>query len=230
MEIGVTERGDAALDLSWRSWVEKGKPAILITKNPAKLLEEFNVNAFQAHNFNIIVHATITGLGKLFEPNVPDTAESLKAYHGLIAFFSSERVVLRVDPVIPTGEWLEKAKSVIKEKDPKGRVRVSFIDQYPHVKQRFKEVGFELPWESFHAPLELRQKTWEELGRPEICGEPGFTCTGCVSEIDCKTLNVNPLIVYKDQRPFCACLANKKELLKEKSQCFHNCLYCYWRT
>jgi hypothetical protein len=51
-----------------------------------------------------------------------------------------------------------------------------------------------------------------------------------VSEIDCKVLNVNPFNFYKDQRPFCACLANKKELLKEKKQCRHNCLYCYWRT
>ena len=27
----------------------------------------------------------------------------------------------------------------------------------------------------------------------------------------------------------CLCLAEKKELLTNKSQCLHGCIYCYWQ-
>ena len=231
MEIGITERGDAALDLNWMPWVREGKPAILITKDPEKLLDVFLKDQFESHNFNIIIHTTITGFaGSILEPHIPKGPEVFEAYRNLIKFFSAERVVLRVDPVIPTEHGISLAKSVISKRDPSTRVRISFIDQYPHVHKRFKKAGIAFPWDSFHAPLDLRQKAWEELGRPEICGEPGFICTGCVSELDCRILKVKPMDSNKEQRPFCACLGNKKELLKEKKQCPHNCLYCYWRT
>lgn len=31
------------------------------------------------------------------------------------------------------------------------------------------------------------------------------------------------------QRKGCLCPSNKYELLKNKKQCPHGCLYCYWR-
>ena len=142
-----------------------------------------------------------------------------RAWHG---------VVLRVDPVIPYEKGVLVAKGVIGERDAAGRARISFLDLYPHVKKNFLDEGFTLPWDTFHAPLELRQKAWEELGRPEICGEPGFLCTGCVSAQDCKVFNVKPSDGSGGQRKFCACLANKKELLTSRSPCPHNCIYCYW--
>jgi DNA repair photolyase len=228
-EIGITERGDAALDLGWVPWVREGNPAILITKNPQELL--FNLMGFglESFKFNIIVHATITGLGgSLFEPNVPNKKDSIEeGYKGLINLLSINRVVLRIDPVIPTEEGIRIAKSVLDFKNPRGRVRISFIDQYPHTKARMKAAGVSLPWNTFHAPLKARQEAFEELGRPEICGEPDFACTGCISEQDCKTLGVAPEDMGH-QRKFCACLMNKKELLNSKQPCSHKCVYCYW--
>ena len=52
----------------------------------------------------------------------------------------------------------------------------------------------------------------------EICGEPGINCTGCLSERDLDTFGVE---LDKDletgmQRPACACLGIKKELLNNK--------------
>ena len=39
--IGITERGDAALDTSWENWVfVQKRPAILISKDPLKLFTE----------------------------------------------------------------------------------------------------------------------------------------------------------------------------------------------
>ena len=63
--IGITERGDAALDMSWENWVfVQRRPAILISKNPMKLYDEVS-KLSDSYNFqpNIIVHCTITGLG-----------------------------------------------------------------------------------------------------------------------------------------------------------------------
>ena len=39
--IGITERGDAALDTHWEDWVfVQKRPAILISKDPLKLYDE----------------------------------------------------------------------------------------------------------------------------------------------------------------------------------------------
>ncbi len=39
--IGITERGDAALDTTWEDWVfVQKRPAILISKDPLKLHDE----------------------------------------------------------------------------------------------------------------------------------------------------------------------------------------------
>ena len=229
-EIGITERGDAALYLGWLPWVRKGNPAILITKDPRRLLEELlqQGKEYLPGKFNVIIHATVTGLGgSVFEPYVSDKFEALTAYKQLVCVYGINRVVLRIDPVIPTEEGIRIARSVLDLKEPNGRVRISFIDQYPHTKVRMKTAGVSLPWDTFHAPLKARQEAYEELGRPEICGEPDFACTGCVSEQDCKTLGVVPKEVG-NQRKFCACLMNKKELLNSKHPCGHHCIYCYW--
>jgi hypothetical protein len=140
-----------------------------------------------------------------------------------------DRVVLRVDPVIPTPLGIATAKEVVSLKN-NTRVRISFIDYYEHVKKRFNDLEMRLPWDSFHAPLELRIKAWEELGKPEVCGEPGFQCSGCVSAKDCEVFGIAPFEDERGQRKHCACLANKHELLIQRKRCSHACEYCYWRN
>lgn len=231
-EIGITERGDAGLNLGWLPWVKKGKPAILITKSPDLLYNHLVYNDPEK-NFNIIIHTTITGLGgSIFEPNAPDKFEAISSYNSLRIRYGIDRVVLRIDPIIPTDKGINIAKSVLnmaRSSGTPGRVRISFIDQYPHTKARMKAAGVPLPWSTFHVPLKMRQEAYEALGQPEICGEPDFTCTGCVSEQDCKTLGVIPEDVGH-QRKFCVCLMNKKELLNSKHPCSHKCIYCYWKS
>jgi len=230
--IGITERGDPVFDFNWLPWVKDGNPAIIVTKNPVALYDIL-MRIKDSQKFNIIVHATITGFGSIspIEPNVPAMWQSLDGYKKLCEYYSENRVVLRIDPVVPTDEGIKTAKFVLEKarKIANTRVRVSFIDQYPHVIERLAKFDISLPWTSFHAPYELRKNAWSQLGEPEICGEPDFKCTGCVSEIDCKILNVEPIDVSKGQRQYCACLANKKELLTSRKQCAHNCIYCYWR-
>ena len=56
VQIGITERGDAAINTDWKTWVYSfNKPAILITKNPIKLIEE-NQELFFGYKGNVILH------------------------------------------------------------------------------------------------------------------------------------------------------------------------------
>ena len=228
VKIGITERGDPVFDLSWKDWIQRGNPAILISKDPLSLwrhLQEFK-------DPNIIVHTTITGYGStILEPYVPVFSNALEGFGKLCRSLGPERVVLRVDPVFPTSVGLSKAQWVIvqAQKLYKTRVRISFLDLYPHVRARFENHGINIPWNTFHAPLDFREAAWVQLGQPEICGEPGFKCAGCVSELDCNILGVKVLNRCSFQRTICNCSGNKHELLKNKQRCGFKCIYCYWR-
>lgn len=232
--IGVTERGDAALDTTWHHWLQDGKPAILISKNPVLLCRHLE----QFENPNVIVNATITGYGQtILEPNVISYTEAIEVgLKNLVKKLGAERIVLRIDPVIPTEKGIEVALNVLEKAQEIGRfrVRISFIDNYPHVIKRFAEEDIALPWPSFHAPLELRQSAFKQLQLKsqsiiEICAEPDFYCSGCVSAQDCYTLGIDASKVGGFQRPLCSCLMQKHELLSKKQKCAHGCLYCYWK-
>ena len=183
---------------------------------------------------NCIVHATITGLGSsIYEPNVPDTNYSFYYFNNLCECIGEERVVLRIDPIIPTKEGVEKALDVYNKFyiENKTRVRISFLDNYPHVKQRFIEAGLKPLLYNFHAPLELRKEILKLFPNAEVCGEPGIKSIGCVSEKDLEILRIEmPENVVKGfQRTECQCLSIKKEIFTERKQCPNRCLYCYWK-
>lgn len=228
--IGITERGDAGLDLSWKTWVETGKPAILITKNPEKI---YNALRDFSPLPNVIVHCTITGYGStMVEPNVPQPSLALDYYEKLITLLGVNRVVLRIDPIIPTLKGVKRARGILYQAQ-NTRVRISFLDNYPHVQERFRKASLPVLNYSLHAPLAEREaivKELEKIYSPlEICGEPGMRCSGCVSATDCQVLGIPLGNGESGQRPACACLSLKKELLSTKGQCAHGCLYCYWR-
>lgn len=231
-KVGITERGDAALDQSWRRNIDDCDMIVLITKSP-HLLGVIPDNA--------IVHCTITGYGSSFlEPNVLPVDKTLKAYDLLVSRFGGDRIVLRVDPIISIYEHLvETSKEVISH--AKGRVRVSFLDLYPHVKERFSLYDSSIKELPFHDSLDRRRKILDDLNyitnkNVEVCCEPGLDTTGCISELDFEALGISD--IYESvadqsngfkQRKDCACLGVKKELLKNRFPCRHGCLYCYWR-
>lgn len=253
-QIGITERGDAALDDNWVDWVyKKDKPAILITKN-ALLLQEKHPDIFFK---NVIIHVTCTGLGgTIFEPNVPKPDVIEKWIREKPASIQ-RKLVLRVDPICPSLFVVKNDKfdgekyfrNIINlfslAKDFQLRCRISFLDYYAHVKERFKLEGIDIDkdytnceYNGIHLPLKVRQK-WMAMFETvtdkklsfEICGEPGLTCTGCVSkkDLDIFGLDMSSTTVEANQRLACKCLGFKKELLTNRSQCPHGCLYCYWR-
>lgn len=236
-QIGITEASDPVFDHSWKSWVENEKPVILITKDPVTLYTLLNY--IKHEKSKIIVHCTITGYGgTVLEPNVKDWKYSYKnGYLKFLTMLGPERTVLRIDPIIPTKKGIKQAMKIYNQLKydmynlsydyNDYRIRISFLDNYSHIKTRFKENGVkQIPYD-FHANLKVRKKVYELMEHPEICGEPDMYNIPCVSERDAILLGVLPEMKRKGQRKTCGCIANKTEILN--SPCEHGCLYCYWK-
>lgn len=229
VKIGFTERGDAGLDFSWMRTHKNYDGVVLITK---RLSHDF---IEQASKINSIVHATITGHGgTVYEPKVPSLTISRIYFDLLVKTLGPDRVVLRIDPIIPDSRGIAVAINVYEQIHVKGgrrtRVRTSFMDNYSHVKERFIAAGLKPLDYYFHAPLDLRKKISSYFPDAEICGEPGFECIGCISEKDLEVLKIDiePKIGGW-QREECRCLTYKTEMFENRGRCDHNCLYCYWK-
>lgn len=245
MRIGITERGDAGIDLTWVEKLGSVDGAVIITKN----LTPACINAILAYQDKLILHATCTGYGgTVLEPNVPEYHKQIDQVAELIKHgFPIERVVLRIDPIIPTEEGIATAQQVLDygmETLPGlSRVRISLLDMYPHVRRRFEEAGVPLPYGDNFGPGGKRANLvndWVGKNReryPALCFESCcesmlHRCEpiGCVSQKDLSLLGLR----YNDdrtgfQRAGCLCLSCKHELLENKKQCPHKCLYCYWQ-
>jgi len=253
-KIGVTERGDAGLDLSWVDKLHAVDGAIVITKQITPAFAE----AVLEHKDKLILHATVTGYGhSILEPNVPYPIDELHVVEDLCRQgFPKEKVVVRVDPIIPTEKGLDKASQIIYTSMEAGfaRYRVSLIDMYPHVRERFALKGLSCPYGSngFSPSNEQRKNTsamlldcqeywnshkmtaWDDSLRIESCAEPGLKNVipcGCVSGYDLRLLGLDDSDIdcLGPQRHGCMCYSGKTELLSTKSPCQHNCLYCYWK-
>ena len=148
MRIGITERGDAGIDLSWVSKIDTVDGVILITKN---ITNEFASQVLTLHNkgYKLILHCTCTGFGGTeFEPNVPDYKTQLNALKLLIDNgFPAEQCVLRIDPIFPAKRGMRLLHEVMEYfnslQTGVTRIRVSVVDEYKHVKERYKRHGIE---------------------------------------------------------------------------------------
>lgn len=256
MKIGITERGDAGINMGWVSKLKTGNydGAVLITKNITPLFME-NVMDCHTNGSKLIVHATCTGWGgSMFEPNVPSYSEQLNSLLLLHkAGFPLSNCVLRIDPIIPSQKGLQLVQNVIayaKGKGilPKARIRISVYDEYRHVKLRLNKAGFKsfYPGSQFSASTDQFKQVADILSKYPYkfytCAEPELAkygkygqiieC-GCISEQDLKILELNipdKISVNMQNRNGCLCLSCKTELLTEKVQCPHKCIYCYWKN
>jgi DNA repair photolyase len=235
VKVGITERGDPGLDFSW---VNKLLPAnIIITKN----LNNTMIEHLITNKDKVILHMTCTGLGATkVEPKVPNVNFTHKQIHKLIqSGFPVQQIVLRIDPIIPLKvvlkERVKKVLDLFKDTGIK-RVRYSFLDMYPHVKERLINAGMNLPYETFCCPdymknnsLELL-KQYEDIYEFEACAEDTPHKLGCISQKDFDILGIKEEAEPAGyQRKGCLCVAGKTELLNNKKKCPHGCLYCYWK-
>lgn len=250
--IGVTERGDAGRMLDWVEKVKQNQVdmAVLITKCVTHPFID-KVMELTQNGARLIVHCGCTGLGRTdYEPGSPAPIIQLRSLNMLLLRgFPIERCVLRVDPVIPTEYGLNRMRHVLKEADrmfglENIRVRISVLDEYPHVKQRLRNAGMETiyPGNQFYAsPEQFRavETICAEFpqARFETCAEPSLRAInikrqGCVSDADlalCGIVRTGASGINMQNRTGCLCLAGKKELLSQKHPCGSKCIYCYWK-
>ena len=209
---GITENCDPAFNLEVFDNLYKGNT--IITKRLTNKLIEKLVE----HQDKIILHLTCTGSGgTIIEPFVPSIEQNYEKCKQLInSGFPVSHIVLRVDPVIPTDKGIETASKVIRmfsNLDIK-RVRWSSMDMYNHVKERFKDAGIALPYNSFHAPANMIRKAHNALKslcdgyniELECCGEGLFKGTPCLSQKDVDILGLTNEIKLEgnaEQRKTC---------------------------
>lgn len=249
VKIGITERGDPSQDFSWYNKLDDVDGAILISKNITD--PEFQ-KLILDYKHKIILHANITFLGYTkIEPNVPNYKESIAELKNLLkSGFPVSQVVYRFDPIIYKNQ-LNMFSDILPDLLQLGisRFRFSFIDFYPHVRDRFQKAELPLPytsldrWQLNPKTIEDMSKFLDNLGKQynvkfSSCGEnldfnkySNIVKQGCVSLQDLDLLNLphpNNQSTGR-QRPLCSCLPCKTELLSRKQPCAHKCLYCYWK-
>lgn len=250
--FGIAENGDASMNYEWESSMRDMDGAILITK---KLTAIFKNKVIEYMFRPFIIHVSCTGYGKtVLEPKLDKFQATIRGIKDLIdCGFPANRIVLRIDPIIPTEKGIGVFESVVRyarEIIPDvNRIRVSVMDMYPHVRKRFEAAGLPCPYgNNFQASdamfralnnkMESLKNEFPEINFESCCETklPAAEATGCVSKKDYEILGVNlPTDTRKGQRKGCLCLGDKKDMLTYKynetgyNHCY-GCLYCYWQT
>lgn len=234
IRVGITERGDAGIDFSW---VDKLLDSNIII---SKYLNDSLINKLIDYKDRIILHMTCTGYGEtIIEPNVHNLMWTHQQALKLIDMgFPIKQIVLRLDPIIPTQKGISTADGVLDCFKDTGikRVRYSFLDMYPHVKERFAKSHIKVPYNTFVAPKDMIDSAltmldcYEEIYELESCAESTKHQLGCISQKDFDILGITEQVETAGyQRKGCMCIAGKTELLNSKVRCPNGCLYCYWK-
>ena len=239
-QVGITESGEIAFNME--AFDNLRKANIIITKR----LTDKLIDKLVENKDKIILHLTCTGMGgSKIEPFVPTVNSTVEKFKILLEKgFPIKNVVLRIDPIVPTQKGINTALNTLDNFTPLSikRVRISIIDMYQHVKERFMDNRIPLPFDGFHAPLQLRKTIYEKFSEYakkynfelEVCGEPGIESIPCISQKDIDILGLTneiTLIGSAGQRKSCGCPSNKHEILKEKPhRCNNKCLYCFWKS
>lgn len=251
MNIGITEYGDAGIDFRWEQKLHTVDGAVLITKNLNTTFIQKVLESMQQHK--IIVHCTCTGWGgTIIEPNVPDFKTQLNHLKELIlAGFPAKQIVLRIDPIFPSEAGLQRVKDVLDYyhslnlPEDEIRLRMSLIDEYPHVRERYAKNGlqplyggrFYPSYEQINAVGNLLSSypyTFCTCAEDKLADKfPNtFEIAGCISKTDLEILGIAydaNLYTNPQNRNMCHCLSCKTELLKPRKKCPHGCLYCFWK-
>lgn len=178
IKIGITERGDAACDLSWITKCEKAlsdgslNGAVIITKNLNKAVTDAILNLHR-QGFPLIVHATTTGWGDTkLERCQPHWRQLFWVRHLLESGIPANRLVIRIDPIFPNETGLNKVSAVLREAQhlellQEGvRLRISILDEYTHVKRRLLANGLTpLYGNDFYASPDMMGYTARRLAR-----------------------------------------------------------------
>lgn len=231
----------------------KTRAIVFWSKHPAGILA--HLDELDRRGFRYYFQYTLNDYeAEGFEPRLPPLAERIALFRRLAERLGPERVVWRMDPLLPTDrlgvpELLEKAAKLAAALAPHTRKLVfSFadIEDYPSVKRNLARAGV--------AAREFARAEMEEFARglAAINRAHGLALATCAEEIDLAAHGVahnrcvdgdllarlwpedGALMEFlgsraarKDQgqRPACGCLAGKD--VGRYRTCPYACAYCY---
>lgn len=196
--------------------------------------------------YNCVFCYTITGLPKVFEPNVPDTQDCIFNLKELSDLFSPEQILWRYDPILisnitDTKYHINKFTNMCKQLSGYTKKCIfSFPTFYGKVKDNInffkQQTGISIYDISLHKKQQLSTRLAYKARRYNI---KMFTCSNDylinsnVFKSSCINGNlVNQLFnlnvpVNKDtsQRVMCGCTPSTD--IGSYNQCRHGCVYCY---
>jgi len=248
MKIGITERGDAGINFEWCLKANQVDGMILITKNISALFIKGVLDLYNKGH-KIIVHCTCTGYGGTeLEPNVPNYKLQLESLKSLIDMgFPAENCVLRIDPIFPSEKGLNTVKEVMNYFMSLNmgvtRIRVSIVDEYKHVKERYRQRGWSPLYgdnfgPSYNQILAVACLLQNYPFVFETCAEGGLcdysdkcVVQGCISNTDLRIMGLPEVSLSENpqNRKGCHCLSCKTELLTKRKPCPNGCVYCFWK-
>lgn len=178
IRIGFTERGDGGRDVD--TWLPKVRNhevdgAVIVTKTITAKLARTLLDLWQDGYHRLILHCTCTGWGGSYmEPGGFLPYDQIHALRTLSREgFPLRNAVLRIDPIIPSKEGIDRAIDVLHGAAFAGlfddmadspRLRFSILDSYPHVRARFAAAGVDTPYgDSFTAPPYMLQNAYGRL-------------------------------------------------------------------
>lgn len=260
-KIATTETYDPSYCVSeWKNRADEFDFVLYITKNlTLEVIDLFTdpKSKWACMNKPSVIHVTCTCWGTTaLEPNVvPHWRTEERIRHLIQAGYPIERIVLRVDPIIPVNQGINAFNTACLIAKTLGikRIRSSVMQMYKHVAERLdpdseltKELlqvynshFFPTGWRAdffygcLKSTVELYNKdiTFESCASP-VLAKCGFETVGCMSEKDLRINGLNPdelNIPLGNQRQACMCLL-KHQLIPggyKRGRCPNKCVYCY---
>lgn len=238
MTIWMNECSDIRFHLSkLEKAIGEGKRCIPYTKTITNGL----VRVLTSNIQNTALHLTVSGWGgSWLESGVETPEKEIKALLGLLKLYPSERVTVRVDPVVPTVEGMAKAVQVLAAIPKDVRVISSIIQLYKNMYNLFDRLEIDKRYYTHKVgnvlfpSQQYAQWVYSQLTpyhNISVCGHPyvidGCDHDGCVDGRTCHLLGMLPVNMTGKQRQGCKCQAQKRQLLTYSDMCKHGCLYCY---
>ncbi len=198
------------------------------------------------NDYNSIFHFTITGLPKLFEPNVIDTKLAIETFKLMSRLYGKRRMLWRFDPIIISSITEEKQilhnfESIASRLEGyTERCYINFLDFYKKVYRNFDPIIKRDKLVINDITLEKKKSIANKLSL--IAEKYGITIYACSNEelvtdkikkghcVDAELIkdifNIQeelPKIV--PTRPECGCYFSRD--IGTYNTCPHNCTYCY---
>lgn len=260
LKIGFTERGDAGLDLSWANKLNQVNGTVLITKNANQKFRttvlDNDTHPFVIHiGCTGLGHSVFEPNVPEMKTQIDNALELVKAGFSIRNITLRIDPIIPVPKCIAkAADVLDYAyETKLLNANRGARLRISIYDEYRHVKARIRNLGYEPFYkdDAFSATLAQMRLVAEMLQQHvhgttiETCAEPKFVelcqdynidivAQGCLSIQDLILMNIDPnkatTYINGQQRFGCLCLRCKHELLENRKQCPHKCIYCYWQN